>query len=243
MTVLLTSGLERGTADEETIDIGFLADLSTVLLCDTTTVQDTSLIGDLIADVLLQPLTDGLVHLLSLLSGGDFAAANCPERLVGDDNLGPVGDLGLESSELVAHDLNGLAALALLDALTAAPDDVEAVLGGELGFGGNNLVALLENCAALRVTQDGPVDVAVLELGDRDLACESAVGLVEDVLGSDFDGRAEVFANELEVQSGRGDDDLCRSKHTVSDIPSLSCIGVPCSRLLREATMGEPRKT
>jgi hypothetical protein len=46
-------------------------------------------------------------------------------------------------------------------------------------------------------------------LVDGDFAREGAVGLVEDVLGGDFDALAKVFAGEEEVEGRWGDDDLC----------------------------------
>lgn len=45
-------------------------------------------------------------------------------------------------------------------------------------------------------------------MGNADLAGEGSIGLVEDILGGDFDAFAEVFAGEEEVESGRGDDDF-----------------------------------
>jgi hypothetical protein len=59
------------------------------------------------------------------------------------------------------------------------------------------------------VSQDRPCDAAVLELVDRDLACEGAVGLVEDVLRRDFEAFAEVLAGEEEVEGWGCNDDLC----------------------------------
>lgn len=58
------------------------------------------------------------------------------------------------------------------------------------------------------MSEDGPGDVAVLELVDGDLAGEGAVGLVEDVLGGDFDALAEVLAGDEQVEGWRGDDDF-----------------------------------
>lgn len=152
------------------------------------------------------------MNLLSLLSGGNLAGANGPDGLVGDDDLGPVGNLGLEGSELSADDLDGLAGLTLLQRLTAAPDDRNTVVGSVLGLEGDDLVALAEDGAALGVAKDGPVDAAVLELGDGDFAGEGAVGLVEDVLGGNLDTLAEVFADEEQMQVGRRDDDLYREE-------------------------------
>lgn len=204
----LTSRLERSTADEETVNVGLLAELAAVLLVDAATVQDASLVGNLVADVGLEPLSDGLVDLLSLLSGGNLAGANGPDGLIGDDNLGPVGNLGLEGGELLADHVDGLAGLTLLQGLAAAPDDADAVLSGVLGLGGNNLVALAEDGAALGVAQDSPVDAAVLQLGDGDLAGEGAIGLIVDVLGGDLNLLAEVLTHEEQMQVGRRNDDL-----------------------------------
>lgn len=41
------SGLQAGTANEETVDIGLLGQLSAVLLGHTASVQDTGLLGGL----------------------------------------------------------------------------------------------------------------------------------------------------------------------------------------------------
>lgn len=182
---ILTSRLQTGTANQETINIWLLAKLLAVLLADTATIQDAGLVGNGLAHVLGQPLADGGVDLLGLLSGGDLAGADGPDRLVGDDDLAPVGDLGLQSSELGGDDAESLAGLTLFEALAAAPYDADAVLGGVLGLGGHDLVALAEDSSSLRVAEDGPVDATVLQVLDRDLAGEGAIGLVEDILGSD----------------------------------------------------------
>jgi hypothetical protein len=202
------SRLERGTTNEETVNVGLAAEVAAVLLVDAAAVQDAGSVSNAVADVLLEPLADGLVDLLGLLGGGNLAGANGPDGLVGNDNLAPVRDLLLEGRKLGADDVDGLAGLALLEGLAAAPDDADAVLGGVLGLGGNVGVGLGEDSAALRVAEDGPCDVTVLELGDRDLAGEGAVGLVEDVLGGDLDLGAEVLAGKEEVERGGSDDDL-----------------------------------
>lgn len=206
--IQLTSRLEGSTTDEETVNVLLLAELATVLLVDTAAVQDAGLVGNLVADVGLEPVTDGLVNLLSLLGGGNLAGTNGPDGLVGDDNLGPVRDLGLEGGELFGDDGDGVAGLTLLEALTAAPDDAEAVGGGILGLGGNNLVRLAEDGTALRVSEDGPVDLGVGELGNGKLTSEGTIGLVVDVLGGDFDLGANLLTDRDEVESAGSNDDL-----------------------------------
>lgn len=148
------------------------------------------------------------MDLLGLLGGGDLAGADGPDGLVGDDDLAPVGDLGLQGGELGGDDVEGLAGLALLQALAAAPYDADAVLGGVLGLGGHDLVALAEDRSSLRVAEDGPVDAAVLEVLDRDLAGEGAVRLVVDVLGGDADVLLGLLTDEEEVEGRRGNDGL-----------------------------------
>ena len=70
--------LQRGTTDEETVNVGLLGEVAAVLLVDTAAVQDTGLLSSLGRDLLLQPLADSGVDLLSLLSGGDLAGTDGP---------------------------------------------------------------------------------------------------------------------------------------------------------------------
>lgn len=162
----LTLGLQAGAANQETIDILLLGKLLAVLTVDGATIEDASLLGNLVANVGLEPPADGLVHLLSLLDGGNLASANGPDGLVGNNNLLPVGtrNLGGEGSQLLLDDGDGLAGFTLLEGLAAAPDDAHATVDGDLGLGSNNLVCLVQDGPALRVAEDGPVDAAVLEL-------------------------------------------------------------------------------
>jgi hypothetical protein len=69
----------------------------------------------------------------------------------------------------------------------------------------------LQNYTALRVTEEGPGDIAVFELVDGDLAGESSVGLVEDVLGCNLDAWSEMLTGKEEVESWGCNDDLCAS--------------------------------
>jgi hypothetical protein len=152
------------------------------------------------------------MNILGLLVRSNLARTDSPDRLVRNDDVLPpllAIELLLEGLELLGDDFQGLVALALLEGLAAAPDDGDAAVGGDLGLVGDDLVRLAQDGPALRVAEDGPGDVAVLELGDRDLAREGAVGLVEDVLGRDFETGAEVLADEEEVDGRGGDDDLC----------------------------------
>ena len=70
------------------------------------------------------------------------------------------------------------------------------------------MIVFLEDHAAFRVSEQGPGDVAIFQLGDGDFAGEGSVGAVEDVLGGDFETGFEVFAGKEEVEGRRSNDDL-----------------------------------
>ena len=202
------SRLQAGAANEETINVGLLGEVLAVLLADGATVDDTGGLGDLLAELLVEPLTDALVNLLRLLGGGDLAGADGPDGLVGNDNLAPVLDLLADGGKLADDNVHGLAGIALLEGLADAEDDVDAAVDGSLGLLSDEVVGLLEDDTALGVADERPGDVGVLELGDGDLASEGTVGLVEDVLGGNLNALASVLAGEEEVEGGRRDDDL-----------------------------------
>jgi hypothetical protein len=202
-------GLQAGTSDEETINVLGLGELVAVLLTNTATVDDSSVVRGSLANLLFQVCADGGVHLLSLLSRGNLAGTNGPDGLVGNDDLAPVLDLLGDGAELVGDDLDGLVGLSLLERLANAQNNTQTVVEGSLGLGSDKVVRLVEHDTALRVAGQGPGDVGLLELRGRDLTCEGSVGLVKDVLGGNLEAGAEVLAGEEEVEGGRGNDDLC----------------------------------
>lgn len=59
------------------------------------------------------------------------------------------------------------------------------------------------------MSNDGPGDLSILQLGNRDLTSESTIGLVEDVLGGNGNLlRVGDLLGEGQVESRRRDDDL-----------------------------------
>lgn len=201
------SWFQRSTANQEAINVYLLAQVLAVLLRDTATVDDSGLLCNLLANLLLQPSSDSCMDLLGLLSGGNLAGTNGPDGLVGDDNLRPVCHLFLDSLQLACDDLNGLVGLSLLKRFTTAEDNTDSAVQSSLGFRCYKGIIFLQNHTALRVAKESPGDVAVLELVDRDLAGEGSVRLVEDILGRNLDARLEVLTGEEEVESwGRNDD-------------------------------------
>ena len=70
------------------------------------------------------------------------------------------------------------------------------------------IIRLLQDHSALAVADDHPVNLGIAELLDADLAGESTVRLVVDVLGSDANLGVGELAGQSEVDGGRRDDDL-----------------------------------
>lgn len=58
------------------------------------------------------------------------------------------------------------------------------------------------------MSDNGPVNLGILELLHAQFTGESTVGLIVDILGCDRDRRVGEFAGECEVDGGRGNDDL-----------------------------------
>lgn len=83
---------------------------------------------------------------------------------------------------------------------------------GWLGVRGNcgyaYLISLLQDHSALAVADDSPVNLGIAELLNANLAGESTVGLVVDILGSNTDLGVGELAGQSEVDGGGGDDDL-----------------------------------
>ena len=208
--IKLTSWLQGSTSDEETIDIWLGGQILAVLVGDRSTVDDASLLSNLGVDLLLQPLANSLVDLLCLGGGGNLSGSNSPDWLVGNDDLLPLlwgDDLG-DSGKLGGDDLDGLTPLALLEGLSAAENDVDVLSKSSLGLGGDKLVGLANDDTALRVADQGPVDVGVLELGSGDLSSESSLILVVNVRGGDSDLWLGHRAGKSQVQCWWSNDNL-----------------------------------
>jgi hypothetical protein len=100
--------------------------------------------------------------------------------------------------------------LPLLEALPDTSNHLELLLEGRLCLVRNHGIAIAKHGSALRVSEDDPVDVGVLELGGRDLAGECSRVFSVAVLGRDLHGGVEVLLDAKEVERRRGNDNLCR---------------------------------
>lgn len=137
--------------------------------------------------------------------------------LVGNDDVLPVGllDSTDDGLDLALADSHGLVGLSLLEGLSDAENNLEALADGGRGLLGDGLGRVLEEDSSLRVANQGPVDLGVDEHVRGDLAGEGTLLLGVAVLGRELNlgrGRLSVVLDVLlsgeEVECGDGDDDL-----------------------------------
>ena len=83
-------GLCGGAADHEAVHVGELDQLVSVRLRYAATVHDSHDRGLFLTDVCADPASDELCGLLGLVSARDGASAEGPERLVDENDIGPV---------------------------------------------------------------------------------------------------------------------------------------------------------
>lgn len=105
-------------------------------------------------------------------------------------------------------DVRCFVGFALFEGFAAAEDYADSAI--ECGFGlfRYEIVCLLDDRSPFTVPKNRPRNTAIFQLANGDLAGESAIGLIEDVLCGDFDALAKVLAGEEQVEGGRGDDDF-----------------------------------
>mmetsp|Transcript_2577 Transcript_2577/g.4651 ORF Transcript_2577/g.4651 Transcript_2577/m.4651 type:complete len:498 (-) Transcript_2577:2604-4097(-) len=155
-------GLEGGSSDKETVDVGLLTEAGGGGPGGGSSVKDAGLLGNGCSSDLAEVLPAVGVGLLGLLRGGGEAGADGPDGLVGDDDPLPVlrgEDVGI-GLELGEDEVVGGSGLAVLLGLSAASDDGEALVEGVFGLGGAFLVGLAL-LPPLRVADDGPAEAHV----------------------------------------------------------------------------------
>merc|ERR1719483_1674200 len=148
--------LETRPTHQRPINVWTLSQLLAVGCSHGTSVQNANRGSNLWVDVLLQPTSDSQVDLLGLGRCGSLPGPNCPDRLVGQDNLAPVGDVGQHGGQLIEADFCGLSSFPLVQLLA------------------NELVSLTEDIPSLRMPQNDPVDTTVLYHGRRKLPSKSS---------------------------------------------------------------------
>mmetsp|Transcript_141995 Transcript_141995/g.453949 ORF Transcript_141995/g.453949 Transcript_141995/m.453949 type:complete len:285 (+) Transcript_141995:118-972(+) len=174
--------LQGRAAHEEAIDVWASRKLRRVLRVRRATVLDADACSALLAHIGSDPLANLRMRLLRLLGGGGDTSADSPDWLVRDDHLLRVQH-ALDLLQLCdAHGHGGLQALlALWELLANAKDALHARIKDVLQLRGQELVALGEVLAALRVADQAPLDLQILHLlhghlaGVRPAALEVAV--------------------------------------------------------------------
>jgi len=201
---------EGSTTDEETVDVGLSSKLVSSGRSDGATIDDTDAVSDGSRDVLAEPVTGPDVGLLSLVGSGGLASADSPDRLVGDDDTGPVLrllDALSKSGHLGGDDVLGLVGLTLGKKLTDAEDDVQAVVESGGGLLSEELVSLAKDVTTLAVAKKSPLEAEVGGGGGRELTGEGA-GLDVAVLSADGVAGLDVSGHIGDVEGLGGDDDI-----------------------------------
>ena len=164
---------------------------------------------------------------LSLFRSGNLAGADGPHGFVGDGDAGRVPEtlreLGGDGVELFEDDIVGSAGFTVLEGLTTAGDDVHTSGGALLNLGGDDVVGLAEEGAALGVADDDGLDAGVEKHVDGDLTSEGATLDVGVLAGDDELGVAELGLDEADVEEGRGDDtfDIVGDLSHVEDVDEV----------------------
>ena len=80
--------LERCSADESTVDVGFGEEFGCVAWLAAASVEDGHVVGHSLAILLTQQPTDEGMDLLCLIACSGLACSDGPDGLVGDDDVG-----------------------------------------------------------------------------------------------------------------------------------------------------------
>jgi len=162
----LTMSTNSGFSDApptRAIDVREVSELLAVLRADTAPVQNTGALGHSWRDGRREELPHIGMGLLRLSGSGNFAGTDGPYGLVGDHDLAPVRllehvDYGLE---LLCNDLGGGACLSLLESLADTEDDAQINIQCSAGLLRDVFRGLVEEGAALRVTEEHPRNLGV----------------------------------------------------------------------------------
>ncbi|KAH3671574.1 hypothetical protein OGAPHI_000277 [Ogataea philodendri] len=178
---------EDNSSNKEPVHVGLVLEVFGVLTAHRATVQDSDALG-LGTDNSTQVLSNVLVDFLCVFCGGSKTGTNSPNRLVSDDDVGPVGDNIGHSLQLSLADLESLSSFLLLQGLTNTQDHLQTGVQSKLGLRSDQFVGLLENGSSLRVSQDNPWNTQVLQRDCGDFTGVSTGGLVKAVLGRNLNG-------------------------------------------------------
>jgi hypothetical protein len=202
-------GLEGGSSDKESINIGLRREARGGLGTGRSTVKDASALGNLGSGNLAEVLTDVSMGVLGLFRGGGQTSSNGPDGFVGNDDLLPVllGEgIGI-SLDLRENILVGGSSLPLLKGLSTACHDRQTLVQGVLGLGGDLNIALSLS-TAFRMSNNNPADSHISKHISAGLTSEGAISLHPAILGTDRDIAAKSLLHLLDVNLRWADDNL-----------------------------------
>ena len=180
-------GFESGTADKTAIDILLSEETGGIGGLHGAAIEDTGCFSNVGAVEIGEEGANLRMDLLRLLIGSGFAGADCPNGLVGDDDLSHIGggDSFEGLADLAIDHVGGLVAFAFLECFTDADDGDET--GGDGGGGTlvDGFIRFAEVLAAFGVSDDDVCHAGVLEHIGGNFTGESAIGGPVDVLGTD----------------------------------------------------------
>ena len=111
------------------------------------------------------------MNLVDLLRCCCNSSSNSPDWLVSKDNTVPIFDNWLDSVKLFLDDSHCLFILSLSECLSETINDFQSSIEGIFYFLCHSLVALLEVASSLRMSNDHPINIHVLDLISWYLPC------------------------------------------------------------------------
>ena len=178
------AGLEGGAADEAAVDVGLGEQFGGVAGLAAAAVEDGGVVGHLCAVLVGEQAADEGVDFLCLVARGGLAGTDGPDGLIGDDDVGHLlgGQVEQGVADFGTDNLLERTVLALLEALAAAEDHLQAVLQGQVNLGLEHLIGLVVVATALAVTQDHVVGARRGNHSGRNLTSVGTAGVVGAVL-------------------------------------------------------------
>mmetsp|Transcript_28022 Transcript_28022/g.65147 ORF Transcript_28022/g.65147 Transcript_28022/m.65147 type:complete len:464 (+) Transcript_28022:520-1911(+) len=202
-------GLQRSSTNEETINIRLGGQSWGGLGVGGSTVEDTSVFGNVSASNLTQVFTNGSVCVLGLFRGCSETSSNGPNGFVGNNNVFPVllvkdVSVGLDLRE---DKIVGGSSFSAFQRFTTACNDLEALVESVLGLGGNFGVGFSLS-TTFGVTHQGPLDTHVGQHIGRGFSSKGAISLCPHILGTNRDITTDSRLDRLKVDLGWANDNF-----------------------------------
>lgn len=208
--------LETGSSDQGTVNIGLNHEVRDIVGFDASTVENADRTSGIRIEAPSEPVTNRLVHLLSLCRGGGLASANCPDRFVSEDTTNHLlrCQAGKIVLELPLDDSNLAARLPFREGLPTAEDGGQTEVESGAHFAVDDRVGVAVEGTTLGVADDDVRAAGVAEHITADFPGVRAVfGLGGEVLGRDVNVAAfEAIGNRFDGKVRWGDNDVAMGR-------------------------------